>query len=455
MKKLFTLLTLCLIFLVGTAQNSLNVTFRTQNRAGVPVPVDSITIENLTRGWVEVLYFPDTTYQLNVGMDVPDQPEGNRMQVMPNPFDGKTSIRVYTHKDEKAQVMLLNLNGKIIAEYEGVLHAGDNLFSISLSSPQTYIFCVQTSSGVRSVKLENTGRGGGNSITYRENIPAYNLKFDRGNSSHAFQLGDMMQYKAFVNLGEDQKVSNPVTQPQNESQMIVLQFDSVLMDGSPCIGSITVSDLDGNVYPTVWIGNQCWMKENLRTTLQADGTVIPSWHYNSFSSPLRYWPDNDSNNVAMYGYLYNYYATMNLANPNGQRGICPAGWHVPSVSDWEQLIAYVSSNSNYFCNGDSANISKALADSTGWMTYATQSCSPGANQPANNATGFSARGAGFYEPRNPSMFNNYCNFWTSTENTSWDNWQFAYEYHLNYINFGIGKYDGRRNKANSVRCIRD
>ena len=365
-------------------------------------------------------------------------------------------VKVFSQNDEKVQLKLLDLNGKIVANYEGMLHAGENLFSLSVASPQTYIFSVQTSTGVQSLKLENVGRGGSNSIAYKDNNPSYCLKNDRGTSSHAFELGDLMQYTAFVTMGEEQKVSTPVTQIQDETELVLLIFDDIdFTDGAPCPGNATVSDLNGNVYPTVWIGNQCWMKENLRTTLQADGTEIPSIHYNSFSSPIRYFPDNDSNNVASYGYLYNYYATMNLANPNGQRGICPAGWHVPSVSDWEQLIAYVSSNSVYFCNGDSANISKALADSTGWMNIASQSCSPGFNQSANNATGFSARGAGFYEPRNPSMFNNYCNFWTSTENTLWDNWQFAYEYHLNYINFGIGKYDGRRNKANSVRCVRD
>ena len=83
---------MCLAFLAVTAQTSLNVTFRTQNRAGISVAADSITIENLTRGWVEVLYFPDTTYQLNVSLAVPDRPDGASMLVMPNPFDGTTNV---------------------------------------------------------------------------------------------------------------------------------------------------------------------------------------------------------------------------------------------------------------------------------------------------------------------------------------------------------------------------
>ena len=49
-------------------------------------------------------------------------------------------------------------------------------------------------------------------------------------------------------------------------------------DGQPCPGTPTVTDHEGNVYNTVQIGNQCWTKENLRTTTSpSTGTyLIPS-----------------------------------------------------------------------------------------------------------------------------------------------------------------------------------
>ena len=47
--------------------------------------------------------------------------------------------------------------------------------------------------------------------------------------------------------------------------------------GQPCPDAPTVTDYDGNVYNTVQIGNQCWMKEDLRTTHYANGTGLSSF----------------------------------------------------------------------------------------------------------------------------------------------------------------------------------
>ena len=159
-------------------------------------------------------------------------------------------------------------------------------------------------------------------------------------------------------------------------------------DAQPCPGTPTVTDIDGNVYNTVKIGEQCWMKENLRVTRYADNTEVTG----------RYVPNNDEANVTAYGYLYNWYAMMHgvsssSSNPSGVQGICPTGWHVPSDAEWIQLTDYVSSVPVYWCGGNSDNIAKALAATTGWMDYSGD-CAVGNNQSANNATGFGALPAG-------------------------------------------------------------
>ena len=96
----------------------------------------------------------------------------------------------------------------------------------------------------------------------------------------------------------------------------------------------TLTDVDGNTYKTVTIGSQTWMAENLRTTKYNDGTTISnvtsdnSWgglstgawcHYNNYSAYDQ-----------VYGKLYNWYAV-------GTGKLCPSGWHVPSISEWEVL----------------------------------------------------------------------------------------------------------------------
>lgn len=93
-----------------------------------------------------------------------------------------------------------------------------------------------------------------------------------------------------------------------------------------------VSDIDGNVYKTVKIGNQIWMAENLKTKHYSDGTTIESFAYN-----------NDTSNVATYGRLYRWKAAMRNAgssgsSPSGVQGACPAGWHIPSNAEWQILI---------------------------------------------------------------------------------------------------------------------
>ncbi len=229
---------------------------------------------------------------------------------------------------------------------------------------------------------------------------------------------------------------------------------TTLGDGQPCPATPTVTDIDGNVYNTVQIGEQCWMRENLRTTHYSDGTAIAYGSTSSTTTAYRYYPNNSYSNVATFGYLYNWKAVMcnsssSDAIPSGVQGICPNGWHVPSDAEWMQLIDYVGL-SGYGCENNNSNIAKALAATTGWYS-SSNSCAVGNNQSANNTTGFSALPAGshFGSSFNGSGTNAY--FWSSTEYSSSD----AYYRRLgNKIAYVTSNY---RNKGYgySVRCLRD
>ena len=100
-----------------------------------------------------------------------------------------------------------------------------------------------------------------------------------------------------------------------------------------------VTDGDGNVYNTITIGNQVWMKENLKTTKYNDGTSIPfvadSITWVSLNTPGYCWYNNDITTYKdPYGALYNWY-TVNTGT------LCPMGWHVPYDSEWHTLILYL------------------------------------------------------------------------------------------------------------------
>jgi uncharacterized protein (TIGR02145 family) len=116
--------------------------------------------------------------------------------------------------------------------------------------------------------------------------------------------------------------------------------------------TVKVNDIDGNVYNTVTIGTQIWMAENLKTTKYSDGTNIPlvnsntSWASLPASSKAYSWYNNDLSNKNVFGALYTWSAATNGAaisssNPSNVQGVCPTGWHLPSKSEFDQLINYL------------------------------------------------------------------------------------------------------------------
>lgn len=95
----------------------------------------------------------------------------------------------------------------------------------------------------------------------------------------------------------------------------------------------TVTDYDGNVYDTIVIGTQSWLKQNLRVTHYNDGVPIPqitdSATWATLNTGARCYYDNDSSAMdSVYGVLYNWYAVAS------SKKICPAGWQVPTHGDW-------------------------------------------------------------------------------------------------------------------------
>jgi uncharacterized protein (TIGR02145 family) len=107
-----------------------------------------------------------------------------------------------------------------------------------------------------------------------------------------------------------------------------------------------LTDLEGNQYKTIKIGSQTWMAENLRARKYRNGDPIPTdltgaeWEMIENGACAVY-PhgeitglNSEEQVLSAYGTLYNWYAV------NDPRGLCPPGWKVPSVSDWEILSGY-------------------------------------------------------------------------------------------------------------------
>lgn len=91
-------------------------------------------------------------------------------------------------------------------------------------------------------------------------------------------------------------------------------------------------DTDGNSYETIQIGDQLWMAENLKTTHYNNGQSLL---FGNHGSGAYQYPNNEPNNVDLYGNAYNYYAASD------ERGLCPGGWHVPSIQDFQILVTFL------------------------------------------------------------------------------------------------------------------
>ncbi|MFN5170105.1 MAG: fibrobacter succinogenes major paralogous domain-containing protein [Cyclobacteriaceae bacterium] len=151
-----------------------------------------------------------------------------------------------------------------------------------------------------------------------------------------------------------------------------------------------IKDVDGNVYTSVTIGNQVWLKENLKTTRYQNGDAISTTNpatkdILTENAPQYQWPTNGvESDVPVFGRLYTDFVARD------PRNVCPTGWSVPSESDFIELTSYLISEGYNFDDTRSGNkIAKALASTTNWTPYTLEPGVPGNDLITNNESGFS------------------------------------------------------------------
>ena len=155
-----------------------------------------------------------------------------------------------------------------------------------------------------------------------------------------------------------------------------------------CPDAPTVTDANGNVYPTVQLGSQCWMAQNLRST------VYPENNGNISQTAI---PDRYVNND--YGLLYSFSAAMHGASSGTHiQGACPTGWHIPSAGEFNTMFNYMRTESAFSCDGNPDSFVKALVSATGWQSSDNPNCVAGSDMASNNAAGFNVFPAGVYLP---------------------------------------------------------
>ncbi len=211
----------------------------------------------------------------------------------------------------------------------------------------------------------------------------------------------------------------------------------------------TVTDIDGNVYQTIAIGNQVWMTENLKVTRLPAGTEMVyinedyQWsllNNNNTDKAYCYYNNNANSESETYGALYTWAAAMNGStaseqNPSGVQGICPDGWHIPSADEWWTLINTLGGK----------NIAGGKLKEVGTDHW-------NINEGATNESGFTALPGG-YRGENGSFYTigNFGYWWSTSEEYDVNAWSFV----MNHMNSEIDSEGQFKSSGKSVRCVKD
>jgi uncharacterized protein (TIGR02145 family) len=207
--------------------------------------------------------------------------------------------------------------------------------------------------------------------------------------------------------------------------------------------ALVVTDIDGNTYSTIQIGNQTWMAENLKTISYRNGdligtTVPATLDILSEINPKYQWAyDGEESNVATYGRLYTWSAAMD------SRGLCPTGWHLPSDYEWKLLeisLGMTQSQADLtWYRG--TNQGTQMKSTSGWDN----------NGNGTNSSGFNVFPGGHRRLYFETMGNS-ARFWTSSEGDGGYIWQRG----LSSTEEGVFRRDNMwKTDGISVRCVKD
>jgi uncharacterized protein (TIGR02145 family) len=275
---------------------------------------------------------------------------------------------------------------------------------------------------------------------------------------------------------------------------IVVKFDTIILPDTAIINALQreidslkialqiasgtlVKDIDGNIYKTVKIGNQTWFIENLRVTRYNDGTPIdyvqdsaewlsriePRWVpvgnpqiLDYFSEPMFCFRDTSAENKVKYGASYNWFTI----DPANGKQLCPIGWRVPSLNDFEILRdRLIADGYNFDGTITDDKIAKSMAVGNNW-NYSNVVGSPGNSDfpEKKNASNFSVYPVGDRWGTNGAFMNFGLRgvFWVTTTRTSYGTLMARHaSVFANYTFLFICPNGTFRASAHSIRCITD
>lgn len=443
MKKQLLLLAAVFVSCTLLAQDY-KVTFSAN---GLATETDSVEIENVTQGKSITVYGQDTLHLLGIVSSAESMESSTDVKLYPNPATGHSHLEFFSPEGGTAKLMISDVSGKHLLTRHLETQPGTNRIRISGLKRGTYLLALHQQGMQHTRKLTVTSGHGGIlqteiSSTGTTGVSTKSVKAD-GLVEWQYDDEDILIFTGYGN---------------GHSRIHVYYIS---LDTDVVFNLISCEDPDGHKYTVTTIGGVTWMAENLRTTKLNNNVPISqltdSSLWNNSTEPARCYIDNDSaTNAKDFGSLYNYYAV-------GSGNLCPTGWHVPTETEFQELLIYLQNNGyNYDGSIDTDNdhttnnhTAKSLSRSQHWY-YSDTIGAPGNTEYPDytNRSGMSIIGSGMRNPVLPSAGgeNSVGTFWSSTEANPPTR---AYRLTTTYNNSSSGISRAYKNFGLSVRCVMD
>lgn len=430
---------------VAIGQNTIDLTFTAVDSSAY-VKLDSIKVINRTQGLETVISWPDTTLSLEinpgdlllcvgyitmatVGISevIDDISSFTINQNYPNPMKESSEISMYIPYTGKVRLMVSDLYGRVVLRTDRQLDKGHHSFRFHPGGGNLFFLTAHWNGMRESIKMISTGQQFGKSCQ---------LDY-LGNQSREPVLKKTLQVSDFI-VWQSGILDSP-----EESTSYTFQFATNI----PCLGTPTV-EYEGQVYSTIQIFSQCWLKENLNVGVMISGVQ----NQTNKATIEKYCYNNEPDSCAKYGGLYQWGEMMQYTNQQGAQGICPPGWHAPTDEEWKVLEGAVDSqygigdpewDYNWGYRGyDAGTILKATS---GWNR----------NGNGTDLFGFTSLPGGFLESYGSigyfKGFGYDSRWWASTEKDSAGAY-LRMLYDLSQRSFRLTHY---KTFGFSVRCLRD
>jgi len=437
---LFFLLTAAYL-LMFSQQTMLQLTFTAVNDSDY-VQLDSIRVLNRTMGGETMIYRPDSAISLIINpgdlllyvgyatfsavglLEIDDETSTFEVcQNHPNPMKDRSEISMYIPYAGKVHVMIADMQGRVVVRTDRQLAQGRHSFMFHPGKGNIWFLTAYWNGIGRSIKMISMGQ---------QNANACRLAY-AGSKSGEPVLKNFLQ-------GRDLIVrESGILHAPEENTTYTFQFATNI----PCPGIPTL-EYEGQVYNTIQIFSQCWLKENLNV-----GTRINSHNLQTNNGLIeKYCYYDEASNCGFWGGLYQWNEMMQYETGAGKQGICPPGWHLPSDEEWKVLEGAADSHYGIghpvWDSWDSRGFDAGtrLKSTSGWN---------GGN--GLDLFGFTGLPAG-YSGNAGAFFSmgEQARFWSSTHDNSDIPWR---RFHR-FVSPGVDRTASNiRTYGYSVRCIKD